>query len=147
MEVYDYMVNTVASLQAAGFELPDAGELGIESFVLALECEEDATPEERIALAREQYGVSGPKEQAAPDSAQTAFGDVAVWNSHQVSIAEREEVEELFGLLSFEYAYYSHSVFGDDYVDVISFMKDGSIREWCLPKGALPEKYILRFGK
>ncbi len=147
MEVYDYMVNTVAALQAAGFELPDAGELGIESFVLALECEEDATPEERIALAREQYGVSGPKEQAAPDSAQTAFGDVAVWNSHQVSIAEREEVEELFGLLSFEYAYYSNSVFGDDYVDVISFMKDGSIREWCLPKGALPEKYILRFGK
>ena len=56
-------------------------------------------------------------------------------------------MEELMGLLSFSRNTYSNSIFEKDFVNVMSIMEDGSVRDWYLPVGALPEKYILRFGK
>ena len=64
----------------------------------------------------------------------------------RVVITDREEIEELEALLTYIQNYYHRSVFQRQYVSVIVKGENGD--EWMeyLPKGALPEKYILRFG-
>ena len=64
-----------------------------------------------------------------------------------LQITDRGEIEELFGLLDFCSTRSFDSVFAEDYINVMSIMEDGSVRDWYLPQGALPEKYILRFGR
>lgn len=250
MEIYDSMERTLEALRAAGFEVPDTKKLGIHCFVLSLDCDENTAPEERVAMARELYGVPGQtegskatgtgdpgaaglsetgaegmeksgapeagaegmeapespdagaegmeesgmpdagaegmEESGAPDAgaegmeapesseagaegmeaaeesetglkdteaavpveamSETYFQDRIV-SSCSIQITDREEMEELMGLLSFSRNTYSNSIFEKDFINVMSIMEDGSVRDWYLPVGALPEKYMLRFGK
>ncbi len=226
IEVYDSMERTLAALQAAGFAVPDAEELGIHSFVLKLDCNEDATPEERVARAREIYGVPGqtdgnevsgtepdntdetddagapeengrdgadatepaesgteaseatepaesgteasemtepegpevtePMEAMQSETGERVIQDLPMAETYSedrlvsessLQITDRSEIEELFGLLDFCSTRSFDSVFAEDYINVMSIMEDGSVRDWYLPQGALPEKYILRFGR
>lgn len=64
----------------------------------------------------------------------------------RVVVTDREEIEELEALLIYIQNYYHRSVFQRRYISVTVKGEDGD--EWMgyLPKGVLPEKYILRFG-
>lgn len=238
MEVYDSMERTLEALRGAGFESPDTRQLGIHCFVLGLDCDGNTAPEERMAMARELFGVPGQTEgseatgtepggagaegteaseapeagaegmeasgapevgaegmeaseagaegteaseagaegmeasgapeaglegtevagasgtgsegteAAAPVEAMSEiYTEDRIAGSCSIQITDREEMEELLGLLSFSRTTYSNSIFEKDLVNVMSIMEDGSVRDWYLPVGALPEKYILRFGK
>ena len=65
----------------------------------------------------------------------------------RVVVTDREEIEELEALLTYIQNYYHRSVFQRRYISVTVRGEDGD--EWMgyLPKGTLPEKYILRFGE
>lgn len=65
----------------------------------------------------------------------------------RVVVTDRKEIEELEALLTYIRNYYHRSVFQRKYVSVTVKGEDGD--EWTgyLPKGMLPEKYILRFGE
>ncbi len=202
MEIYDSMERTLEALRAAGFESPDVEELGIQCFVLSLDCDGNTAPEERVAMARELYGVPGQTEgseatgteqggagaagvespgaseagtegmeasevpeagvagmeaseggfegteAAMPvEAVSEVYTEDRIVDRCSIQITDREEMEELLGLLSFSGSIYSQSIFEKDFVNVMSIMEDGSVRDWYLPVGALPEKYILRFGK
>ncbi len=148
VEIYDSMKGTLEALGQAGYELPDVEELGIRSFVLNLDCDENMTPEERVAMAREVYGIPAQTDTGNMPAAETYSGDMPVTrNSLQLQITDRAEIEELYGLLSIGSTNNSHNIFARNYVYVTGIMESGSVTEWYLPKGALPEKYILRFGE
>lgn len=67
-----------------------------------------------------------------------------------VTVTEPAEIEELLGLISYEMRGHSSYVFGterDIYGMVSIVEKDGNSYAVAISEGALPEKYILRFGK
>lgn len=65
--------------------------------------------------------------------------------SMEVHITDRTEVEEVLALLSFTEPFRSDLVFRKGYV-VISYIDgEGNVRECYLPRGVLPERYILKF--
>lgn len=129
--------------------------------------EGDMTREETILLARASYGVC-EKESAEPDleepavdygitEAETARvtsiyvkdleGNIITKDVNALYITDPDEVKELLSLLSFDRPYHSYGVFKREYVDVRMIGTDGYRWTGYIQKGALPEKYILRFGE
>ena len=127
------------------------------------------TAQEQIALARERYGVYGnPGREENAGSLETESG-ADTWSAAEegfgaasfeqeavaeyegriksVMITDREEVEEVTALVSFLWPSRHLSVFGKDYIEVKAVRENGSEKICYILQGALPEKYILRFGE
>lgn len=167
-DVYESMEHTVEALRKAGYEVPSK-EAGIQFFELTLTCSEMDTAQAQIALARERYGVYGnPGREENAGSLETESG-ADTWSAAEegfgaasfeqeavaeyedriksVMITDREEVEEVTALVSFLWPSRHLSVFGKDYIEVKAVRENGSEKICYILQGALPEKYILRFGE
>lgn len=154
-DVYESMEHTVEALQKAGYEVPGSNETEVAAFVLMLECGENVPAQERIALAGERYGVEGyydEKEEIGEPLGAESGERVQMMaenpaGSKVVVITDREEVKELTALTSFRWPSRNTSVFGSDYIEIIIRKNNGSEQTGYLPRGTLPEKYLLRFGE
>lgn len=154
-DVYGSMEHTVEALRKAGYEVPGSNETEVAAFVLMLEGGENVPAQERIVLAGERYGVGGycdekeeigePLREESREGAQMITESPV--GSKAVVITDREEVKELTALTSFRWPSRNTSVFGSDYVDIIIRKNNGTEQTGYLPRGALPEKYLLRFGE
>lgn len=116
-----------------------------------------------VAIARDVYGVPAGEESDVPaqepEVITDSYGaegsadikityDLAYDNEIWLSVSEAREMEELLGLISYEYSYNSGGVFRRGYVSNVQLVrKDGEVIYVMLPTGSLPEKYILRFGE
>lgn len=191
LKVYENMERTMEALKATGYEAPDADALGVKAIELEILCDKNAAPQERIAMAREAYGVpeqgeggsgqedtgkdsdtkmdgagkdgntmseadgageAGQESTGKDSDTEAGHGEIAIAETRDegcasVTVTDPEEVSELFGLLGFEGNYWQDTIFGNEKVLVRLVMEDGSRQTWRLPKGTLPEKYILRFGE
>ena len=78
-------------------------------------------------------------------SAQTMDADVVEWMP-LVEITDPQEIAELCALMDYEEFCRSDRVFREGYVEISYLDKEGEEHTGYLDKGALPEKYILRFG-
>ncbi len=167
--IYDYMDNTRKAIEEAGYREFGLEEMMVESIVLPFGyyCE-GMTPGERVAAAREQYGVLEAAEQKSletqddfteQESHASGFGQetaeaVSIRDPKageevcDVYITDPGEMEEVFGLLCFgSSAWRSGGIFGKQFTQVSLLGADGRTWEGFIPLGALPEKYILRFGE
>lgn len=171
IDVYESMEHTVEALEKAGYEVCGLQAEDVQAIELSLECVEHAGAQERIALAREVYGVwsesdeeaeeieqelrTGRQEEGNPEIAQEPGAETSGWETmaeasyglKSVAITDREEVEEMIALLSVLSPSQRRSVFGTEYSKVKIRENNGSEKTGYLPKGTLPEKYIFRFGE
>ncbi len=144
--IYDYMDNTRKAIEEAGYREFELKEMMVESIVLPFEyyCE-DMTPGERVAAAREQYGVLEAAKTAEAVSTRDPKAGEEVCDLY---ITDPGEMEEVFGLLCFgSSAWRSGGIFGKQFTQVSLRGADGRTWEGFIPLGELPEKYILRFGE
>ena len=172
LEIYDFMGRTREALEEAGLQPLGLEELEVEFIVLPLDYYiQDMTPEERVEAARAQYGVPGrpagiPDEErmdgSDPDGTVSGDSPRPLQTAETVSARDPEiddeigsvcvsdpaEMEEVFGLLhAGTSAWRSGGIFGKKYTRVVLMASWGASGEWYIPLGALPEKYILRFGE
>lgn len=154
ISVYDTMERTVKALEGAGlgeWTAPmDPGEITAIALRLPGSYVESETGEDLIALARKYYGVPGKEEavqpeEAAQESAWTMdskeYEDKAMLN-----ITDRTEIEEICALMDYVNPSRSDNLFQEGSVEIYCIDQEGIPISFYLPKGALPEKYILRFG-
>lgn len=157
ISVYDTMEHTVAALEKAGFgewvSEADPGE--IVSVTLKIPGgSEEQTKEERIAAAREYYGVQGEAGTSEADPADVkdlqesapTTEDVKYDTMTGLEITDRAEIDELCALMDYAEPCRSDRMFRDDSIEILCTDREGNQRRLYLPQGALPEKYILRFG-
>lgn len=151
MDIYDTMENTLEALRQAGCgeaaAMPDLSD--ISSVELPLWIEEGAknTPEAVIEQARQYYGVFENQQGAEADSKAESAESYGMRERKQVSVTDRKEIEELFPLINRLRPLSSgSSVFEVKWIDII-MVKDGKEYYCYIPWGALPEKYIHRFGE
>lgn len=169
LSLYEDMQHTVEAVREGGFgewlRIPGSSE--VQEIVLPLyDYYESATVPEILAKAREVYGVPAPgadaasKEEAAQEADAVPEGAEASEVTGQtlpdreaeeaipleLRITDQAEVEELLPLLSFEEPSRSDLVFGKRYVTISYMDGEGNVRECYLPRGVLPERYILKFG-
>lgn len=176
LNVYDTMTHTVAALEEAGYRITDVAASDVKAIVLEMNMDpEGLTARDRIDMAREKYGVDealsgeqddgearggpsaevnhdqGTETEVIPESAQDIARDTkeAFLSGQFVRITDREEIEEVFGLLSFDLPYGSIGIFGPEYISVDVEMSgtDGETETWFIPRGKLPSKYTERFGE
>lgn len=173
--VFDSMERTLEALRMTDGVDMNVQKPEIQAVLLdlAYQYDEDTDKEVWIERAREVYGVpaqpgkdgdgagqkqaEGESEEAEDTGSERAgttqmdtiptatkeFSD----GQCRVVVTDREEIEELEAMLTYIQNYYHRSVFQRRYVSVTVRGEDGD--EWMgyLPKGTLPEKYILRFGE
>lgn len=158
LDVYDNMEYTLEALKQAGYEnavnAPELSDISSVELLLWYEAYEDDSPAGLIAKARQYYGVfeqskEGSKEEDGRDADKAQEADsapkVRIRERKQVSITARDEVEELNTLISLRSPFSTGSIFDKEWVQ-IAIVVDNK-EEYCfIPYGALPEKYILRFG-
>ena len=169
--ILDSMEHTMEALhRTEGLDM-EAQKPEIQSIVLDLGYQYDENVDRAVWIERAQeiYGIPAQTGQDGAGEAQKDIGQEAGEGDRpekeniqaetvsinreefpvdgcRVVITDREEIEELEALLTYIQNYYHRSVFQRQYVSVIVKGENGD--EWMeyLPKGALPEKYILRFG-
>lgn len=154
LDIYDTMENTLEALKQAGFgEAAAMSDLsGISSVELLLWIEEgaDTSPEAVIEQARQYYGVFAEEQSVESEEEAESRAEKAEYygirERKQVSVADREEIEELLPLISRLRPNPSGSVFEAEWVE-IAMIEDGKEHYCYIPWGALPEKYIHRFGE
>lgn len=165
LDVYDNMEYTLEALKQAGYEsaidAPKLSDISSVELLLWYNTGEDDSPAGLIAKARQRYGVfeqskEGSKEEGGADADKAQEADSApkaqvtaasgTRERKQVSITARDEVEELNTLISLWSPSLTGSIFDKKWVQ-IAIVVDNK-EEYCvIPYGALPEKYILRFGE
>ncbi len=157
ISVYDTMERTVEALREAGLgewvEELDPAEVASVALRMSIYSSDGLdTAGEKIAQAREYYGVYGSGdgqqdgEMPMPEqSAQTMDAEVVEWMP-LVEITDPQEIAELCALMDYEEFCRSDRVFREGYVEISYLDKEGEEHTGYLDKGALPEKYILRFG-
>ncbi len=157
ISVYDTMEHTVEALRGAGCE-KWISELNPEEFVsvtlnLPYGFDQDMSEEERIANAREYYGVPLQTEEGIlPEEAETSYENTQMkvdreynW-SPALEITDPAEIAELCGLVDYAGPSRSDRIFQEGCTEIYGIDKEGSRQRLYLPMGVLPEKYILRFG-
>lgn len=162
LSIYETMERTVEAMCHAGLgewlRIPEASEIQEVSLILYNDYQ-PSTVREIIDMARERYGVypeetgagSGSDAPAAAvaelSGAQPIVPDTAEeWTVMEVKVDDQAEVEELLSLFSFAKPSRSDMVFRSGYVEISYLDAEGNFRDCYIPRGALPEKYILRFG-
>lgn len=176
LDVYENMHNTIAAMKAAGYgelveEVP-AEEISEIILYLGYQPRTDATPEQVIAMARNQYGVYAPGQTAA--DVQMLIDDYYKYYDYEyyeepveydveviaqtIAVAEldeeprlvitdKAEIEELLALMSYTPRYRNNSVFHKDTMSIPVVFEGAGEERFYIMRGALPEKYILRFGE
>lgn len=153
--IYDTMERTVEALRAAGLEewVEELDPKEVASVTLSMSIyssygELDTAAREKIA--REYYGVYGSGEgQTDQESAEESAGPYAdrevEWRP-VLEITDSEEIEELCALMDYEEYTRSDRLFREGYVEITYLDRAGDSHTGYLERGALPEKYVLRFG-
>lgn len=159
LEIYDFMENTVKALRDMGYDeyVSEADCFEIESVRLALGCyvEKGISAEELMAKAEEHYYGSDANsgEQKAEAAAEIFEKDGIIYSDDMmywepvVVITDKAEIEELLQLFDYVGSYRSGNAFGRKWVFAEADRTDGSRIDFHIREGALPEKYILRFGE
>lgn len=155
ISVYDTMERTVAAMREAGFEewVSETDPASIVSMALNFNGSygKELTKEEKIAMAREVYGVYGDggavedDGEMSAESAETRADTLAEWVP-AVEITDRAEIEELCALMDYADSCRSDQMFQEGHAELSYTDREGNTWSCYLPKGVLPEKYILRFG-
>lgn len=160
ISVYDTMEYTVEALRSAGCEkwMSELDPEEIVSVTLNLPggYEQDISAEQRIALAREYYGVPDKETQTEdgvlPEEAETFSENAKMtideeynW-SPVLEITDPAEIAELCGLVDYAGPSRSDRTFQEGCLEISAIDKEGSRHRLYLPLGVLPEKYILGFG-
>ncbi|MCM1187420.1 MAG: hypothetical protein NC251_13305 [Lachnoclostridium sp.] len=162
LDIYETMEHTLEALAQAGYEEAAAPlELSdISSVELLLwwyQTNEDDSREALIAKAREYYGVFGQEPESLKETdetdvkkpkeqAQFTYSASGVRERKQVSVTDRKEIEELADCISPLQPIPTGSIFEKGWVQ-IAVVVDNKEQYCYIPYGALPEKYILRFGE
>ena len=152
LDVYDSMTNTVRAMEQVGYgkwiEELDVAE--VESIQLNLGYFPDinATPEQLIALARDNYGSVTEYEQKPNQESGEAYEIITceVGGEPYITITDKNEIAEILQYCSYRSGFRSN-MFGKGYVRITYTTPDGMESRLFLKMGTLPEKYILRFGE
>lgn len=161
LEVFEGMEHTREALRQNGFaqfaepvEPEDIEEIRLS---LGYRYLDEGDTWDPVAGAREVYGVTlkeeseGASEEKAlePAGETTDFGIYSEPEEVILHITDEEEIRELLELLSYdEGRYYNGGAFRLNRVDLVTLVVSGEVEAFSvnIPFGALPEKYILRFG-
>jgi len=153
LDVYEDMERTTAALEEAGFRewvTPMAASETAEiSLPLGSFVGSAATAEEIIFKAGVHYGLYDDREEEGGEgvSAETSDEMWQIYGSEPVvRIADPAEVEELMELVSYISPLRGWNLFQKEYVSVGITDAVGDRGTCYIPMGALPEKYILKFG-
>lgn len=152
LDVYDTMVNTVRALQTEGYGewVEEVAPEGIKELRLYLGYypDKDATPEELIELARDTYGFYTAQEVSENEVYREATTIVCeVGGEPYLTITDKNEIAEILNNCDYNSAYRSGSVFRKGTVGISYTDINGEEGRYFLHDGALPEKYIQRFGE
>lgn len=168
LEVYEGMSHTRAALREYGYEnyadSPDVKD--VAEIRLRLENNyknADLSKLDLVADARRTYGVFGDdggetiqEDEPKPAGAKFEISDVNKgrdkWTDEDgrivLRITDPGEIRELLGLISYEYRRNTSVFSSGEMTDAVQLvMADNNIYTVRLYRGALPEKYILRFGE
>lgn len=159
LEVNDEMENTITALKEYGYAayvepvpVEDVAEIRLGIYLSWRDSQNDEI--DLVEIARSVYEVpagEGSETQvpevivnpASTESVDFVSYDDGIW----LSVTESSEIEELLGMISYEYSDISGGVFRGGCVTCVQIvLKDGQNFRVMLPTGKLPEKYILRFG-
>lgn len=161
LEVNDEMENTITALQEYGYAAyvepvaaEDVAEIRLGIYLSWRDSQDDEIDLEEIA--RSVYEVPAEEDSetqaavpevivnpASTERVDFVSYDDGIW----LSVTESSEIEELLGMISYEYSDISGGVFRGGCVTCVQIvLKDGQNFRVMLPTGKLPEKYILRFG-
>lgn len=163
LEVFEGMEHTREALRQQGFahfakpvEPEDIEEIQLS---LGYRYWDEGDTWDLVAIARDVYGVwlkkesEGASEEKAlePAAEATDFGIYSEPEAVILHITDKDEIRELLEMISYsEGRSYTGGAFRTGIVDYISLVLSGEEGEESLsvyiPFGALPEKYILRFG-
>ncbi|MDE5590765.1 MAG: hypothetical protein K2J60_16765 [Acetatifactor sp.] len=165
LEIFEGMEHTREALRQHGFAqfAEPAEPEDIEEIQLSLGYRyiDDGDTWDPVAVARDVYGVyakaeseeTSEEKEFEPAGEAVDFGTYKDYNETEVilHITDEEEIRELLGLISYDRGRnYSGGVFRTGSVDYITLVLSGEEGEESfsvyIPYGALPEKYILRFG-
>jgi len=152
LDVYDSMSNTIGAMKQVGYEkwVQELDVAEVESIQLNLGYVPDisATPEQLIALARENYGYVTERNQKTEQELGEAYEIITceVGEEPYITITDRDEIAEILQNCSYRSGFRSN-VFGKGYVRITYVTSDGTEGRLLLKMGTLPEKYILRFGE
>lgn len=176
LEVFEGMSHTRAALRKYGYEnyadSPDVKDVAeIRLRLNNYYKDADLSKIDLVADARRTYGVFGDDggetiQESEPKPAGAAYEiydedteyeipdeDMLVdqWTDEDgriaLSITDPGEIRELLGLLSYEYPRRTSIFSTGEMTDAVQLVTAGNIYTVRLYKGALPEKYILRFGE
>ncbi len=116
----------------------------------------DAEQEDYIKQAADYFGVypTGIRMDESEVEEVQREGTVAVETKDYfeaqevyISITDIEEIQELLALCSNDWYRYRNGLFWDTKIPVTIEKKDGEMFEVYISRGAMPEKFILRFGE
>lgn len=152
MDIYSGMTNTIRAMEEAGYgqwvEEIDAAD--VTSIQLYLGCFPDVntTPEQMIALARDYYGYITEDDRKTNQELAEAYEIVVaeVANEPCLTITDKKEIAEILEYCSYRNGFRTN-VFSKGHVRITYTSKDGMDSRLYLKDGALPEKFILRFGE
>ncbi|MCM1192106.1 MAG: hypothetical protein NC548_54580 [Lachnospiraceae bacterium] len=169
LEVFEGMEHTREALRQQGFGwLADpVSEEAVREIRLELNYSVGYTGD-LVEAARELYGVApgedsgetsiekaGETAQDMPVAAETYSAstyEAMYEDMYALCITDKAEIRELLELISYEYGkYYTYGgAFRPGYADVVTIVlteeEESEMLSVFIPLGALPEKYILRFG-
>ena len=161
LEVNDEMENTIAALKEYGYaayvepiQAEDVAEIRLGIYLSWRDSQDDEI--DLVKIARSVYEVPAEEDSetqaadpeaivnpASTERVDFVSYDDGIW----LSVTESSEIEELLGMISYEYSDISGGVFRGGCVTCVQIvLKDGQNFRVMLPTGKLPEKYILRFG-
>ena len=161
LEVNDEMENTIAALKEYGYaayvepiQAEDVAEIRLGIYLSWRDSQDDEIDLVKIARcvyevpAEEDSETQAADPEAIVNPASTERVDFVSYDDGiWLSVTESSEIEELLGMISYEYSDISGGVFRGGCVTCVQIvLKDGQNFRVMLPTGKLPEKYILRFG-
>jgi len=152
MDVYDGMTETIRALQENGFgkwvEEYDVSEIDSLQLNLGYFPDINATPEQLIALARDNYGLREDwqvrEDIVYQEAVQIMTAEVG--GEPYILITDKAEIAEILQYCSYTSSYRS-SFFNQGTIRILFTKENGDTNRLYLRRGALPEKYILRFGE
>lgn len=152
LDVYDFMEHTREVLRQTGYaEYADpaaAEELERIEICIYGAWEDGESP---VSAAKNQYGVFSVGEadglSAAVPTVDWSVSDL-YGEELKLLVTDTSEMEELLSLLSYRYPVHTGGAFAPEYESgILLICKDGTEVATNIALGALPEKYIQRFGE
>lgn len=142
LDIYDTMGNTVEVLKRYGFSdfVKVCEGVEIAEITLRMRLAEELQGDELAKAAGEVYG-------AGPDNGrQMTRAEIGYESS--IVITDPEEIAELLEIICYSERRTGAGIFYPGMAGFVDLTdKDGTTFPAYMPKGALPEKYILRFGE